>query len=453
MAGIEKHHRLAGLGLFGRLDGPFDGVGGFRRRQEAFRAQKQLGRFKTLGLIVGRGLHQPFIGQIAHDGRVAVVAQAAGVDRGGHEGVPQGVHFEQRRKPGHVAIVIAELPPGQGRAGLGFDGNEPDGFAGELSRQKGQHQTGKVAAAADATDQIVWPVPGHGQLLFHLKADDGLVVQNMVEHAAQGVLGVVMGGGVFHGLGDGQSKGPGAVGVFGQHGPAGPGVFRGRGKDLSAVGIDENAAIGLLVVAHLDHVDRAFHAHHGTGKGQGRAPLAGSGLGSQAFHALGLVVISLGDGGIGLVRPGRRDRLVFIINLAFDPKRLFQALGPHQRRRTIEAINVEHRLGDGQPAGGRHFLLDDGLGENDFELLGTDGLFGLGIERRGQGCGQVRQSVIPLRRHLALGQIDLHFHVSLRFPNDFIDPRLGKRATRQGRPRSQCHLSTDSLVCQLYCHR
>ena len=276
------------------------------------------------------------------------------------------------------------------------------------------------------------------------------MVQHVVEHAAQGVLGVAMGGGVFHGFGDGQPQRTGAVRIAFEHGPAGLGAIGGRGKDFAAVGVDKDAPIRLLVVAHLHHVDRAFHVQHGAGKGQRRAPLAGSGFGSQPAHALGLVVEGLGDGGVGLVGTGRRDGLVFIVDLAFDPEGLFQALGPNQGRGTVEAVDVQDRLGNGQPTLGRHFLLDDGLGKDDLQLFRGHGFLGLGIEGRGQGRGQIRQGVVPLRRHLRFGQIDLHLHAILHLTSIFA-PRSARAALykkRQSRHLGLFYLTMDSLSCQ-----
>ena len=50
--------------------------------------------------------------QMADQRRHAVVAQAAGVDTRGHEGMAQGVHLEQRRRASGVAKVV-----GVGRLG------------------------------------------------------------------------------------------------------------------------------------------------------------------------------------------------------------------------------------------------------------------------------------------------------------------------------------------------
>lgn len=46
----------------------------------------------------------------------------------------------------------------------------------------------------------------------------------MVEHRAQGVIGVVVGSGVLYGLADGPNQGAGGVGVSDQGGATGDGI-------------------------------------------------------------------------------------------------------------------------------------------------------------------------------------------------------------------------------------
>jgi hypothetical protein len=117
--------------------------------------------------------------------------------------------------------------------------------------------------------------------------------------------------------------------------------FRVQFQDLAAgfgvgVGLANTSApqvciierrIGLLVVGHLDHVDAHVDAEHLPGQGQGAAPLAGAGLGGQALDARLGVVIGLGDGRVDLVRAGRRDAFVLVVDLRRRTQRRFQLDG------------------------------------------------------------------------------------------------------------------------------
>src|SRR5215208_1380980 len=94
--------------------------------------------------------------------------------------------------------------------------------------------------------------------------------------------------------------------------------FRRARVDLRAVGLHHDAPVGLLVVTDADQVDRAIEAHHAAGEGQGRAPLASSGLCGQAPDALLAIVVSLGDSGVRLVAAGRRATLVLVVDVGWS---------------------------------------------------------------------------------------------------------------------------------------
>ena len=70
-----------------------------------------------------------------------------------------------------------------------------------------------------------------------------------------------------------------------------------------------DAAVGLLVVRDLDHVDFQVHAEEVAGHRQRGAPLTGAGLGGHGFRPGGFVVKSLRDGGVRFVAAHRRDGL------------------------------------------------------------------------------------------------------------------------------------------------
>ena len=105
------------------------------------------------------------------------------------------------------------------------------------------------------------------------------------------------------------------------------GGLRGRGSDGGAVGPHDLAAEGLLLVAeHLTMIDLAVQTQVCAGHGQGRAPLAGAGLGGNALEALLLGVIGLGDGAVQLVGAGG----IVALKLVVDLRRGAQGLSSRQ---------------------------------------------------------------------------------------------------------------------------
>src|SRR5262249_19105369 len=131
------------------------------------------------------------------------------------------------------------------------------------------------------------------------------------------------------------------------------------GMDRRAVALHQQAAIGLLVVAHLDHVDGAVETEEAAGHREGAAPLAGAGLGRESPDAFLLVVVRLGDGGVRLVAADRAHALVLVVDPGRRLEVLLQAKGAMQRRRPPELVDVAHLVRDVDPAVGAHFLLDD----------------------------------------------------------------------------------------------
>src|SRR5450756_2952674 len=95
----------------------------------------------------------------------------------------------------------------------------------------------------------------------------------------------------LHGLADGDAEAAERLRVLGQHGAPGVGLVAGAGYHVGAPELHHAAPIGLLVVAHLDHVDHALEAEHLAGHAERAAPLAGAGLGGEARGAVDLVVV------------------------------------------------------------------------------------------------------------------------------------------------------------------
>ncbi len=236
---------------------------------------------------------------------------------GGMKVEPERVHLHQRREVAGVAEIVGVAPSRQGRAGGRLDGDDAHLACGRaFSPKKGKAMPAKLLAAAGAADDDVGIVAGIAKLLHRLLADHGLVQQHVVEHRAERVFGVVALGGHLDRLGDGDAERAGRVGI------ARP-EWRGRSRSYwlglamqrRAIGLHQRPAIGLLLVADLDHVDLDLEAEQLAGEGQRRAPLAGAGLGGQALDACLLVVEGLGHRRVGLVAAGRADALVLEENL------------------------------------------------------------------------------------------------------------------------------------------
>ena len=149
----------------------------------------------------------------------------------------------------------------------------------------------------------------------------------MVENAAQGVEGIIAGGGIFHRLADGDAQAPSALGVFGQDAAPDLSVLAGAGHTLSTPGLHHHSAIGLLIVADLDHIDFAFQAEELAAQGQGAAPLPGASLRGQAFSPFLLSIVCLGHGSVWLMAAGSADPFVFVEDLCRGIKRLLQPIG------------------------------------------------------------------------------------------------------------------------------
>ena len=152
---------------------------------------------------------------------------------------------------------------------------------------------------------------------------------------------------------------PGQSGSSRQHLAAVFGLVAGAGMHRRAPGVHEHPAIRLLLVADLDHVNVAFQPEQSAGQRQGRTPLARAGLGGEAFGAGDLVVIGLGDGGVGLVAAGGAGALVFVINVRRRLQRLFQPHRAQQRRGPPQRVDFADLVGNRDPPVGAHFLLDE----------------------------------------------------------------------------------------------
>ena len=163
-------------------------------------------------------LDQAFVQQLRHQRRIAVVAQAAGVDAGRHEVVAQRVHLHQRRVAGDVAVVVGVDALGQRRAGGRLDRHAAQVrsalVAGRLVGEEGEGDAAEAGTAAAGAEDHVRVEADLVELLLGFEADHGLVQQHVIQHRAQRVVGVGIGGGFLDGFGNGDAERALAVGIL-----------------------------------------------------------------------------------------------------------------------------------------------------------------------------------------------------------------------------------------------
>jgi len=155
------------------------------------------------------------------------------------------------------------------------------------------------------------------------------------------------------------------------------------------------AAVGFLPVADLDHVDPHFQSKHLPGQRHRAAPLPGAGFGGDALDTGLGVVIGLGDRGVDLVRAGRGDAFVLVIDFGRRAESRFQAVGANQRGGAPQLVDFAHLFRDRDPSFSRHFLLDQTHREDRRQRIGADRL-AVRTQRRRRWIGHVGNDVVPV---------------------------------------------------------
>ena len=300
MTGKIEEQRLrlaAGFAAQRLVDAGANAMGRFGSRDDALGAGEHHPGFEGGGLRHGDGLDQLLVVELRDQRRIAVIAQTAGMNARRHEVVAQRVHLHQRREAGGIAVVVGIDALGQRRAGGRLDGNKADLLRALVARcriaEEGEADAGEIAAAAAGGEDHVRVLAEFLELLLGFLADDGLVQQHMVEHRAQGVFGAGRRYRGFHRLGNGDAEAALVVRIGRQDVAAGLGLVGRAGNHFATEGLHHQAAIGLLVVADLDHENFDRQAEHLAGKGERRSPLSGAGFRHQALGAGDLVEIGL----------------------------------------------------------------------------------------------------------------------------------------------------------------
>ena len=241
-----------------------------------------------------------------------------------------------------------------------------------------------------------------------LQTDDGLVQQHLIQDAAQHVAVTLLASRGLHSLADGAAQGAGGVGELCQNPAAHLGGVGGGRSHVGAVGPHDLAAEGLLLIGALHHEHAAVQSQISAGHAQRSAPLTGAGLGGDALKALLLGVVRLGDGGVQLVAARGVVALKLVVDVGGGVQLLLQAVGPHQRRRTVHLVEVTDLLRDGDVGGGVvQLLLHQLVTEHMAQLLRRHGLERAGVQQRRGLVGHIRTHVVPVPRQLVLAEVDL----------------------------------------------
>ena len=277
-------------------------------------------------------------------------------------------------------------------------------LSAQFAADQREREAREIGAASGAADDDVRPIVGQLELLDHLLANHRLVHEHVIQDAAQCVAALRILGRQLHRLRDGDAQGARGIGVLLQDRTPRDGLRAGAGEHLGSEHLHHGLAIGLLVEAHAHHEDLAIDAEEVAGHGQRRAPLAGARLGGDALDALRLVVVSLGDGRIGLVRAGGAPALVVVVDARRRIERLLETAGAVQRRRPPQTVDVDDLAGDVDLPLGGDLLLDQSHGEQRRQVFGADGLLGARVQHGRHGLREIGLDVVPGGRDVLLVQ-------------------------------------------------
>ena len=158
-----------------------------------------------------------------------------------------------------------------------------------------------------------------------------------------------------------------------------------RADHRGAPALHHRAPVGLLVVARADHVDDALEPEQAAGERERRAPLAGAGLGGEPLDAGLLVGVGLRDRAVRLVRAGRRDALVLVVDARRGIELALEPVRAEERSRPPQPVDLAHGLRDLDLRLGRHLLADELHREDRREVVRPGGLHRARVERRAAG--------------------------------------------------------------------
>ncbi len=326
-----------------------------------------------------------------------MVAQPAGVDRRRDEVVAERVHRHQRRQADGVAVVVGVDALGQRRARrrLGADEARRRPVA-QVAAQPRERQPGEVRAAADAADHDVGLLARHLHLGDRLLADHGLV------QAARGSA-----------PSRARSWPPGPAPrprpprrSRSRASRSGGRPARGRTRSASTASgarsrptsrsSSAGRASGRRTTPTMKTSHSSPNSAHANDSALPHCPAPVSV--DEPLDPRLRVLVGLRDGRVGLVRPGRRDRLVLVV----DVRRGVQARA--RARRARRSGVGRHACRPRAPASGistsgsaRDLLQDQGHREDRRQVGRPRRLLGLPGFSGGSGSpGRSRRDVDPV---------------------------------------------------------
>ena len=134
--------------------------------------------------------------------------------------------------------------------------------------------------------------------------------------------------------------------------------------------------------------------------GEGRAPLAGAGLGGDGGQSLLGRVVGLGQSGVQLVGAGGVVALELVEDLGRGAERLLEVVGTAERGGTIDLVHLADALGDIEEGSLVVELLLAELFCEDRGDMGDLGFDAVGEKHAAGLVRHVRTHVIPLGRDL-----------------------------------------------------
>ena len=120
-----------------------------------------------------------------------------------------------------------------------------------------------------------------------------------------------------------------------------------------------------------------------------------------------LVGVGLRDGAVRLVRAGRGDALVLVVDARGRIEQPLEPVGAVERRRAPEPVHVAHRLRDLDLGLHRDLLADQLHREDRREVVRPGRLHRARVQRRQRLAGQVGEQVDPVGRDAVLGEREL----------------------------------------------
>ena len=276
-----------------------------------------------------------------------MIPQTACVVGGGDKAAAQRIHLCQRGYHACIAEVIRKFPSCQARTGCRLNcDNLIILLATQLFAHEGRNQTAQIGAAACTADDDIRLDAVFIECCLCFHTDDGLMQQNLIQHAAQNITIALLADCRFYGFGNGTAKAARCAGMLRQNLLP---DFRcgggGRGYGC-AIGTHDLAAEGLLLIGNLNHVYVAVQTQICTRHGKRCAPLPCAGFCCHALQALLLCIIRLRDGRIQLMAATGVIALELIINLCGCLQFFFQTICTNQRRWSVHFIKIQNFLWD-----------------------------------------------------------------------------------------------------------